>query len=288
MACSIPPMYWSTGIQRRAAAGSKGRSSLKGSQNRRKYQLESTNVSMVSVSRRGGPPAGRAGGVEEPGVRRQRRLPGREELDVVGGEHGQLVLGDGHDAVVRAVHDGDRAAPEPLARDQPVAQAVVDLAASRRRAPRAGRWRATLARRDVEAVEEPAVDLLSFAVVGTSPGLLPVGGRLHGADDRQPVGLREGEVPLVLGRHRHDRPGAVAHQDVVGHVHRHRLAGEGVEDAAAGEGAPLLGPRPGLGGGRPLDLGGRRRPPAQLVHRRPLLGSMVSSSTSGCSGATTA
>src|SRR5664280_3052848 len=56
MACSIPPMYWSTGIQWRATTGSKGRSGVHGSVNRRKYQDESTKVSMVSVSRVAGPP----------------------------------------------------------------------------------------------------------------------------------------------------------------------------------------------------------------------------------------
>ena len=57
MACSIPPMYWSTGIQWTAAAGSNGRvGASNGSQKRRKYQLESTKVSMVSVSRSAGPP----------------------------------------------------------------------------------------------------------------------------------------------------------------------------------------------------------------------------------------
>ena len=56
MACSIPPMYWSTGMKCRASSGSKGWSSDQGSQKRRKYQDESTKVSMVSVSRSAGPP----------------------------------------------------------------------------------------------------------------------------------------------------------------------------------------------------------------------------------------
>ena len=56
MACSMPPMYWSTGIQWRAMSWSKGTSGLQGSVNRRKYHDESTNVSMVSVSRVAGPP----------------------------------------------------------------------------------------------------------------------------------------------------------------------------------------------------------------------------------------
>src|SRR5205807_9373338 len=56
----------------------------------------------------------RARRVEEAFVESQRRLTGGPELDVVGGEDRELVLGDGHDTMVGAVNDGDRAAPEPL------------------------------------------------------------------------------------------------------------------------------------------------------------------------------
>ena len=56
MACSTPPMYCPTGIQRSTASCENGASSLVGSQKRRKYQDESTKVSIVSVSRTAGPP----------------------------------------------------------------------------------------------------------------------------------------------------------------------------------------------------------------------------------------
>jgi hypothetical protein len=56
MACSTPPMYWSTGIHRATASVSNGLSSFHGSQKRRKYHAESTKVSIVSVSRTAGPP----------------------------------------------------------------------------------------------------------------------------------------------------------------------------------------------------------------------------------------
>ncbi len=51
----MPPMYWSTGIQV-GDAGVVGDVSFHGSVKRMKYQDESTKVSMVSVSRRAGPP----------------------------------------------------------------------------------------------------------------------------------------------------------------------------------------------------------------------------------------
>ena len=59
MACSTPPMYWSTGIQRGDRVCENGASAFHGSQKRRKYHDESTNVSIVSVSRTAGPAADR-------------------------------------------------------------------------------------------------------------------------------------------------------------------------------------------------------------------------------------
>ena len=61
MACSTPPTYMSTGAQRRTSATSNGPSAYPGEQYRNMYQEESTNVSMVSVSRlAGSPQAGQA------------------------------------------------------------------------------------------------------------------------------------------------------------------------------------------------------------------------------------
>ncbi len=49
-------MYWSTGSQRSAIAPSKARVASLGERKRRKYHELSTNVSIVSVSRRAGLP----------------------------------------------------------------------------------------------------------------------------------------------------------------------------------------------------------------------------------------
>ncbi len=55
MACSMPPIYWSTGSHASAAALSVGVSAC-GAVKRAKYHDESTKVSMVSVSRSEGLP----------------------------------------------------------------------------------------------------------------------------------------------------------------------------------------------------------------------------------------
>ena len=56
IACSTPPMYESTGAQRSASAGENGWVWSPGFRNRRKYHELSTNVSIVSASRRAGSP----------------------------------------------------------------------------------------------------------------------------------------------------------------------------------------------------------------------------------------
>ena len=58
--------------------------------------------------------------------RRQRRAALREILGHLGEQHRQVVVRDRHDAAPVAVHDRDRAAPVPLAGEQPVTQAVPD------------------------------------------------------------------------------------------------------------------------------------------------------------------
>ena len=107
-----------------------------GAVKRAKYQDESTKVSMVSVSRSARLAADRAGDMlpRRVAVERIARLV---EGDVVGQQDRQVLVRHGHDAVVRAVDHGDRAAPVALARDAPVAQAIVDLALALRLRPKA-------------------------------------------------------------------------------------------------------------------------------------------------------
>ena len=156
---------------------------------------------------------------------RERRLTGLVHHHVIGREDRQLVVGHGHDPVVRAVDDRNRTAPEALARDQPVAQAVVDLGvAVRVLGEELGRAR--LRRGDVETVQESGVDLRAVAGEGAAVEAV---GHLRRVHDGQTVGEREGVVALVLPGHGHDRAGAVGAEHVVRHVDRHRLAVEGID-----------------------------------------------------------
>ena len=85
------------------------------------------------------------------------------------------------------------------------------------------------------------------------PGALQPGDRVGErlvAGHRQAEGLGEFPVALVVGGDRHDGPGAVAAQHVVGQVHRDRLAGGRVRGVAPGEYAGLA--------GHPLPVADRR------------------------------
>ncbi len=145
-----------------------------------------------------------------------------------------------------AVDDRDRAAPIALARQQPVAQAVVDRAVA------------------LAFAVQPVDDLLQRVAVVQPVELgrrvhqravAGVGQRLAATDDAldlQPELGREVEVALVVPGDGHDRAGAVLHQHVVGDVHRDPLAVDRVDHAAPqrhaglralGVGALLLGLR---------------------------------------------
>ena len=170
---------------------------------------------------------------------RERRLARRQELDVVWELDGELVLGHGHDAAGVAVDDRDRRAPVALARDQPVAQAVlhrgsapaVGVEVRGDRGLRLFRWR---------PVELPGVHEHARLEVGLRERrAVPVLGRDHHGD-RQPEQLGELEVTVVVRGHAHDRARAVRGECVVGDPDRDAVAREVVDAVRAGEDARLL------------------------------------------------
>ena len=142
------------------------------------------------------------------------------------------------------VDDRERLAPVALSREEPVAKAVVDPLRAETALLEPGDHRG-LRRDGREAVDrEPrrgarAVDRDTLAA---RRGVAIEGraGDLDDLLDRKPERLRELEVALVVGGHRHDRAGAVAHEHVVGGPDRDAGAGRGVDREGAGRAAGLL------------------------------------------------
>src|SRR3972149_11149802 len=71
---------------------------------------------------------------------------------------------------------------------------------------------------------------------------MPPAIRRPAALDREAELQRELEVALVVRRDRHDRPGAVSHQHVVGYEDRDSPAGGRIDGDRPGEHAGLLAP----------------------------------------------
>ena len=90
----MPPMYWSTGSQRSTTLRSVGAVVIHGSVKRAKYQDESTNVSMVSVSRRAGLPHCGQATFFQVGWR-SSGLPGRSKVTSSGSFTGRSFSGTG-------------------------------------------------------------------------------------------------------------------------------------------------------------------------------------------------
>src|SRR6202007_70730 len=91
---SMPPMYWSTGIQSLATRMSVGADAIHGSVKRAKYQEESTNVSIVSVSRVAGLPHRGQATFFQVGWR-SSGLPGRSNVTSSGSSTGRSFTGTG-------------------------------------------------------------------------------------------------------------------------------------------------------------------------------------------------
>ena len=186
------------------------------------------------------------GGVHEACDVGQRRAALAADLHVPRQDHRKvlLLLGD-HPAAI-AVQDGNRRSPVSLAADAPVAKPIVDLGLTEpaRDEPVDG---SALGRDNRQAVEEPRIDLEAVTDVGLAR---PIGWTLHRLDDRQPLLRGELPVTLILAGNRHDRTGAVAHQDVVGDEERDLCVVERVDHRRHEAQAAL-----GAIGGQTLDLG---------------------------------
>gem|GEM_PF-2497087 len=178
----------------------------------------------------------------------QRRLAGLggHELVHLGELQRQAGLRHGiRDAVL--VIDRERFTPVTLAREDGVAQAVIDLAA-------ADALRLDIVDGggdgflDAHAVEEAGVAHRTFLGIEARLGNVA---SLDERDNGQVERAGEGIVAAVVRRHRHDGAGTIARQHIFGNPHGHLFTGQRVHGIGAGEHARDLA---GLGDALALGL----------------------------------
>ena len=211
-----------------------------------------------------------AGGVHPVGHGRQGGLP------VVGGliaahlgqQQGELLLRQRNPAALVAVDQGNGLPPIPLAGKDPVPELIVDLlmANSLLLQPLLHHWNGFLHR---QAVEEVGVHHDPGVVLQGKGRLLDVPALDHFNDLTAKL-LGKFPVPVVVGRHRHDRPGAVGHQNIVRDENRDLLSVDGVDPRNALQLHPglflgQLGPLKVRLPGRGLHIGGDLVPVADGV-----------------------
>ena len=186
------------------------------------------------------------GGLGQRGRRlgiRVLRVEGHRAVVVDLGElDGEHLVGQRVGGAVLVVHDGEGLAPVALAREQPIAQLVLDLAAAQ-----ALRLEElddlVLGHRLLEAVDVEragrGIDRGALAGEGLL-GVVDAVGRLHDLDALETEGLGELEVAGIVGRDGHDRAGAVAGEYVVRDEHRDLRARKRIDGVGTGEDAGLL------------------------------------------------
>ena len=157
------------------------------------------------------------------------RIAGQFVADVFGQCDRQRVPRGRNDAAIIAMDDRNGAAPVPLARDAPVPKAIVHLTFALRPIPKCRGLKALrhifLAVLDRLAVKEPRIDQAAVAVIGRlrdDEGRWILIGRTDDRRISQPIGIGEIKVALVMGGTAEDGPGAVVHEDEVGHVDRQK------------------------------------------------------------------
>ncbi len=148
-------------------------------------------------------------------------------------QHGQVAFGHRNCATPPAVDHGNGGAPVALAGDQPIAHPVLDPESTISFAlhhagdalPCPGRWL---------AVKGARIDHHSLALKGPARRLR-FSVWLDDLDHRQVISLGKLIVALVVSRHGHDGPAAIARQDIVGNIDRHPRAVDGVDCVGSGE-----------------------------------------------------
>ena len=172
------------------------------------------------------PAAFRAGRIHELRRTRQRRFAFAGQLHIFRQFHRQLIVRHRHDSILLAIHNRNRRAPIPLARNAPILQSISRLARAKSFRRRIGRHfldrRVRCQPRVRPGIHQPPVGRKRFAHP-IDPQRRPVE-RLHHNLQRQMIFFGELIIPLVMRRHAHQRAGPVFRQHKIRHPNRNLRA----------------------------------------------------------------
>ena len=195
---------------------------------------------MVSVSRRAlAPHRGQSTARKASSLSSGLPLPSGTRS--TGSTTGNCSSGTGTVPQLAAMNHRNRAAPVALPRNPPIAQPPGGALLAQARALQI--------RRDgidgglkLQAVVHARIDAASMLGIPGRPCVQGIFAARHVDDrlDRQMIFFGEFEIPLIVRRHAHDRAVAVAHEHIVAHPHRHRLAADGMAHRQAGRHALFL------------------------------------------------
>jgi len=166
--------------------------------------------------------------------RERKREKGFAFAGVLDGLRREVGFANGDGAIVVGFvdpDDGEWFAPVTLAREEPVAELVVDRGLADALRSEVG-GDAFLGIVPIKAGMRTGVDQL--AIGKERQRLVGLAG-VDDLDDRKVELLREIVVAVIVRGHGHDRAGAVAHDDVVGDPDRNAGAVGGIERVGAGE-----------------------------------------------------
>ena len=151
-------------------------------------------------------------------------------------DYRQILFGNRHRAVLRAMNHGNRRAPIALAADAPVAQTPGGFFLAQAFGHQVSGHGVNGGFKSQSVVLAGVHrHALLLVAVPVSPQRCIVSLALDVGDlpDRQTVLVRKLKIPLIMGRHAHDRAIAVAHEHIVANPDLHLLARERVRDKQA-------------------------------------------------------
>ena len=214
-------------------------------------------MSIVSVSRRAGPPHFGHVRVHEFWRARQRRFPFARDRNFFRQHHRQAVVRNGNHATLVAIHHGNRRPPISLAGNSPISQAVSRLTFAEAAASASAVIFSSATCRASCRCKDPNSQACRNRVKASPARTFPRPESCAAADDynrnRQFIFRAEFKIALVVRGHGHNRAGAVFHQHEIPYPDRQLFACERIDRVLSGEKSNFLrgGEIFGLHGGLP-------------------------------------